>query len=46
MLTLLMVAASIFIIDQDDEILSVLVKCGGDVLLRVAANPVSDSFKL
>lgn len=46
MLPLLMVAASIFIIGQGDRILSVLVKCGGDVQLRVAANPVSGSFKL
>lgn len=41
MLPFLMVAASIFIMDQGDGILSVLIKCGGDVQLRVAANPVS-----
>lgn len=45
MLPLLMVAASIFIIDQGDGILSVLVKRGGDVQVRVAADPVSGSFK-
>lgn len=46
MLPFLMVAASIFIIDQGDGILNGLIKHGGDVQLRVAANPVSGSFKL
>lgn len=42
----LMVVASIFINDQGDGILSVLIKRVGDTKLRGAANPVSDSFKL
>lgn len=46
MLPLLIVAASIFITDQGDGVLSVLVKCGGDVQVRVAASPVSGSFNL